>query len=89
MVVATPTFADRLRELREAAGLSQYQLAKDSGVAAQSISKYELGDTEPTYGTLKKLARALGVSLSAFDVVPAPEEPPAEPEPARPLGKRK
>src|SRR5262245_18977539 len=57
-------FAERLREVRAAAGLSQTGLAERSGVAASTIRQFEQSRREPTYGTLLKLARGLGVSLS-------------------------
>jgi DNA-binding XRE family transcriptional regulator len=70
-------FADRLRELRRAAGLSQPGLAEASGVAVSTIREFEQGRREPTLGTLLKLAAGLSASLSAFD------PPPGQPKPAR------
>jgi transcriptional regulator with XRE-family HTH domain len=61
------SFARRLRELREAAGLSQYELAKQSGVSKQALSKLERGERQPSWETVRKLARALNVSVAAFD----------------------
>lgn len=72
MTVAVP-FAERLKELRAKAGMSQYRLAQVSGVAKQTISQLEKGDTDPAWETVRKLARALGVSISEFD----PPDPPA------------
>lgn len=69
------TFADRLRQLRLAANMTQAALAEASGVALPTIRNYEQGDREPLLSTAKKLAQALGVSmdqLSTFD-----EEAPA------------
>jgi transcriptional regulator with XRE-family HTH domain len=60
------TFADRLRRLREAAGLSQYALAKLSGLSKQSLSRLELGMREPAWDTVQRLALALGVDYAAF-----------------------
>ena len=75
-------FADRLRELRRAAGLSQPGLAEASGVAVSTIREFEQGRREPTLGTLLKLAAGLSASLSAFD------PPPGQPKPTRkPRGK--
>jgi transcriptional regulator with XRE-family HTH domain len=73
-------FAARLKLLREQAQLSQPGLAECSGVAVSTIRQFEYGIREPTYGTLLKLAKGLGVSLLAFD----PEGPAgvATPEPA-------
>lgn len=75
MLLATDsTFGERLKELREAAGLSQYALAKKSGVTGQAISKLEKGESEPSWLTVRKLARALGVTVSDFDVGDLPGE---------------
>ena len=74
MLVASG-FGTRLTELREAAGLSQYALAKKSGVTAQAISKLEQGERDPSWSTVVKLARALGIGVEKFDV--KDDEPPA------------
>ena len=62
-------FSRRLRELRRAAGLTQAELVKRSGVSKQAVSNLELGNREPTWETVRRLARALGVSVVAFDDV--------------------
>lgn len=59
-------FADRLKELREQAGLSQPQLAAASGLPVGSIRQYEQGRRDPLWQVLFKLADALGVSTEAF-----------------------
>lgn len=51
----------RIKEAREAAGLSQYVLARRSGVTQPFISQLEAGLKNPTYLTLQKLALGLGV----------------------------
>jgi transcriptional regulator with XRE-family HTH domain len=60
------SFARRLRELREVAGLTQTQLALKAGMHRQGIAKLETGVREPTWDTVQKLARALGVDCTAF-----------------------
>jgi transcriptional regulator with XRE-family HTH domain len=60
------TFADRLRELRGKAGLSQAELANRAGLHRFGISKLELGLREPTWATVQALALALGVDCTAF-----------------------
>ncbi len=60
-------FARRLKELREKAGLSQAELVQRSGVSKQAVSNLELGNRKPTWETVRRLARALGVSVAAFD----------------------
>jgi transcriptional regulator with XRE-family HTH domain len=82
--MSSKSFADRLREAREAAGLSQYALAKRSGLSKQAVSNLELGEREPTWQTVQLLAVALGVDCTAF--VDPSLQPPAS-EPARPRGR--
>jgi transcriptional regulator with XRE-family HTH domain len=61
-----PFFATRLQALREKAGLSQYALAKLSGLSKQALSSLELGLREPNWNTVQRLAAALGVSCDDF-----------------------
>ncbi len=58
--------ASRLRELREARGISMRTLATKSGLSANALSMIERGKTSPSVSTLYKLADALGVSITAF-----------------------
>jgi transcriptional regulator with XRE-family HTH domain len=60
------TFADRLRTLREAAGLSQYALAAKAGVGRAALSRLEMGDRLPSWDTAVSLAGALGCRLDDF-----------------------
>jgi transcriptional regulator with XRE-family HTH domain len=53
-----------VRELRKAAGLSQRELAENSGIAKQAITNIERGATLPTLRTLERLAVALHVPPS-------------------------
>jgi len=53
-----------LRKLRKANGLSQEKLARLADVANNTIIKIEAGKNQnPTLDTLKKIAKALGVSI--------------------------
>jgi transcriptional regulator with XRE-family HTH domain len=70
------SFAHRLRKLREVAGLSQYSLAKASGLSKQAISRLELGDNKPTWETVQLLSAALGVDCRQF-ADPSVKPPPA------------
>ncbi len=56
-------FAGRLKELREAAGLTQSQLSDKSGISRSGIADLEQGRNVPSWDTALKLADALGVSL--------------------------
>src|SRR3990172_10466932 len=51
----------RLRELREAKGLSQGDIERRSGLLRSYISRVEGGYTAPSLGTLEKFAKALEV----------------------------
>ena len=58
------SLAENLRELREKKGLSQDRLAKLADVANNTIIKIEQGENKnPTLETLKKIAKALEVSI--------------------------
>src|ERR1051326_4873357 len=58
-----PKQGARLAELRKAAGLSQYDLARKVGVPQPNIAFWELSAKPPRSDVLPKLARALGVTL--------------------------
>jgi len=64
--------AAALRAAREAAGLSQRELARRSGVPQQQISALEGGNPEHTAEILARLAAALGLPS-----LPGPADPPA------------
>jgi transcriptional regulator with XRE-family HTH domain len=53
--------AKRLRELREAKGLSQGDIERRSGLLRSYISRVEGGYTAPSLSTLEKFAKALDV----------------------------
>lgn len=59
-------FAERLKDLRERAGLTQAALAKKSGLSLGAIRNYEQGIREPYWTAVFKLADALGVTSEAF-----------------------
>ena len=58
------TFGDRLAAAREAAGLSQKDLAKKLGVKAGTLRNWENDLSEPRANRLSMLSGLLGVSLS-------------------------
>lgn len=68
-------FAGRLRELREAAGLSRAQLAGKAGLSAGGVRDLEQGVRRPSLDTFIKLCGALGVRCDAFDAEPKPRAP--------------
>lgn len=59
-----------IKELREAAGLTQLQLAYRLGVTPGSVSAWERGVTEPRSLQLRALAHELGVSMDDIDLRP-------------------
>jgi transcriptional regulator with XRE-family HTH domain len=53
----------RLKRLRAERKMSQAGLAEKSGVSREYIARLELGQQDPTLGTLEKLAKALKVKV--------------------------
>jgi HTH-type transcriptional regulator/antitoxin HipB len=53
----------RVRELRQAAGLTQKQLADCIGTSQSAIARLELGGSSPRLDTLARLSAALGGRL--------------------------
>ena len=53
----------KIMELRKKNGLSQEQLADKVGVARQTISKWELGETSPDLKQAKELSKIFNISL--------------------------
>lgn len=64
ITMAAKPLSVRLKEAREAAGLTQLELATASGVAVATVSQLEQGRmANPRLDTLRALAKALGVTL--------------------------
>jgi transcriptional regulator with XRE-family HTH domain len=61
-----PAYGQRLAELREAAGLTQQQLADKLGEPQSNITFWERSDKPPRGEVLPKLAHALGVSVDVL-----------------------
>lgn len=55
---------EQLKAVREAKGLSQYELAKRSGISRTMIHHMENGKRNPTLITSYALASALGLNFS-------------------------
>jgi transcriptional regulator with XRE-family HTH domain len=68
-----PPLGLRLTELRQAAGLTQIQLADKLGVHPSNIGFWELSGTPPRGEVLPKMANALGVSVDALLGVTPPK----------------
>ena len=56
-------FGERLKELRQAQGLSQMELAVKTGISQSAIAKWELAKTEPTASALIALSEFFGESV--------------------------
>lgn len=69
-------FAERLRGLRQAQGLTQRELARQAHVTASYISTLEAGGAAPGIDLLERLAVALHASV--IELLPAPVPPEAE-----------
>jgi transcriptional regulator with XRE-family HTH domain len=69
-------FGLRLKELRQAAGLTQPALAVQAGLSKSAIADMEQGRYAPGWKTLHAVATALGVSLEAFLAAPSADVQP-------------
>jgi transcriptional regulator with XRE-family HTH domain len=78
------TFAERLRELRHQAGLTQAALAEAAGVPLRSMHGYEQGSREPFWHVMLRLARGLGVPAEAFADCTSKDDRPGRGQGARP-----
>ncbi len=54
---------EKIRALRESAGLTQMELAETVGVSEKVVSKWECGETKPSAEVLPALADAFGISI--------------------------
>jgi transcriptional regulator with XRE-family HTH domain len=60
------TFAEKIRALREAKGLSEAKLAQVAGLPFGTLHNYVLGTRKPSFEAVLRLSRALGVTCQAF-----------------------
>jgi transcriptional regulator with XRE-family HTH domain len=60
------TFAEKLRALRDQAGLSEVKLAEKSGLSFSAVHQYGLGRRMPSFAAVARIADALGVSCEVF-----------------------
>ncbi|MCC3862096.1 cupin domain-containing protein [Pseudemcibacter aquimaris] len=58
--------ANRLRLMRETAGISQRELARKVGVSNGTISQIEKGNSDPSVGLLKQILEGLELSIADF-----------------------
>jgi transcriptional regulator with XRE-family HTH domain len=58
-----PGLGQAVRQLRQRQGMSQEKLARNSGLHLTWINRMENGHTNPTWGSMKRVAEALRVPL--------------------------
>lgn len=56
----------QIKKLREQRGLSQAALAARAKITREYVNKLEAGRYDPTVGVLQRLAKAMGVSVTAL-----------------------
>ena len=56
--------ARRVKERRKSLGLTQEQLADRAGLTINFVGRLEIGERSPSFATLVRLAKALGVDAS-------------------------
>ena len=64
------TLGQRIRRLRNDAGLSQDALARAAGIGRVTLLRLEKGDQSPRFKTLDAIASALDISVSELLVEP-------------------
>ncbi len=57
------SFGKKLQQIRKSKGLTQERLAELAGVHEKHISKLELGTYKPSFDTLSKIVKALGLNI--------------------------
>lgn len=60
------TFAEKMRELRDAIGMSEAKLADATGIPFGTLHNYAIGRRPPPFAAVVKIAKALGVDCTAF-----------------------
>lgn len=60
------TIAEKIVGLREKKGISQYKLAKESGITSQAICQYESGKRIPDLPRMMQLCKGLGIDANTF-----------------------
>jgi transcriptional regulator with XRE-family HTH domain len=65
-IQADPALAATLRRLRIERGDTQEDLAHRAGLTVAAFARIERGNANPTWTTVRRIAVALGVSLTAL-----------------------
>lgn len=61
-----PALGKAIRQLREKRGATQEALAFEAGVTTGTLSLIERGQSNPAWGTVKAIARTLGLSMGGI-----------------------
>jgi transcriptional regulator with XRE-family HTH domain len=61
-VLGVAHIGKRLKDLRFRAGLTQQELADEAGTTQTTVARIERAAVEPEVTTIRKLAKALGVT---------------------------
>jgi XRE family transcriptional regulator, regulator of sulfur utilization len=61
-----PELGKAIRALRKKLGHSQESLAPKAGITPGTLSLIERGEANPTWGTVRQIAAALGVPVSTL-----------------------
>ena len=57
---------DRLKQIMQQKNITEYRLAKDSGLSQSTISNIFVRNSTPSIPTLEAICNGLGISLSQF-----------------------
>ena len=63
LVMSIEKLPARIKRFRDDLGWTQAQLAKESGLSQETISRYEGGHMEPRLDALRALAKAFGINI--------------------------
>ena len=69
-----PALGAAVKQLREQRGTTQEALAYEAGITTGTLSQLERGISNPSWGTLKAVAGALGVSMVELAKLVAKQE---------------
>ena len=75
--IAPTVLADRMRNIRAAAGLTRTQLARSTHISVSTLRNIERNRHRPSQKTLRRLLPALVELERALDALTAPEPEPA------------
>ena len=60
------TIGNKIQSYRKLKGMTQSELSKSSGIYLSTIKKYKNGERNPKPDQLRKIAEALGISITVF-----------------------